>query len=301
MPKNLVLFSFSSPSVGVIDHPKCSHPVFAPLDPYVPSHILLLKLCTPILLLYLCNIMDTITIDNLSIGYNNKVIATGISATLCSGQLTALLGTNGVGKSTLLRTIAALQPALKGSIVFQNDKTGKRLGTHLSKSEMARLVSVVLTEQPDIHHFSVRDVVGMGRLPYTGFFGTLNANDRQIVAEALAVTGLDGFADRQFDALSDGERQKVMIAKALAQQTPIILLDEPTAFLDYPSKVEMMKMLRRLAGDMDKTILLSTHDLELASHYADRLLVFRQQLEDISKAQLENYMTTLSCHTPHST
>lgn len=243
-------------------------------------------------MLYLCNIMDTITIDNLSIGYNHKVIAKNISATLCSGQLTALLGTNGVGKSTLLRTIAALQPALKGSIVFQNVKKGKRSAADFSKAEMAKLVSVVLTEQPDIRNFSVRDVVGMGRLPYTGFFGTLNADDRHIVAEALSVTGLDGFANRQFDALSDGERQKVMIAKALAQQTPIILLDEPTAFLDYPSKVEMMKMLRRLANDMDKTILLSTHDLELASHYADRLLLLRQGLADISKAQLDEYIHT---------
>lgn len=243
--------------------------------------------------------MDTITISNLSIGYNNKVIAARISTTIRSGQLTALLGTNGVGKSTFLRTVAALQPALKGSIVFQNDKNGERLAGRLSKGEMARLVSVVLTERPDIQHFSVRDMVGMGRLPYTGFFGTLNANDRQIVAEALSVTGLDDFADRQFDALSDGERQKVMIAKALAQQTPVILLDEPTAFLDYPSKVEMMKMLRRLANDMDKTVLLSTHDLELASHYADRLLVLRHGLADISKEQLENYIQTIQQPQPH--
>ncbi|MGI6242392.1 MAG: ABC transporter ATP-binding protein [Prevotella sp.] len=237
--------------------------------------------------------MDTITISNLSIGYNQKVIANGINATVHSGQLTALLGTNGVGKSTLLRTIAALQPALKGSIVLQDDKKGKRPVAQLSKSEMAKLVSVVLTEQPDIRHFSVCDVVGMGRLPYTGFFGTLDRNDRQIVAEAISVTGLHDLANRQFDALSDGERQKVMIAKALAQQTPIILLDEPTVYLDYPSKVEMMKMLQRLAKDMDKTILLSTHDLGLALHHADRLLVLKKSLEDMTKAQLQSYLETV--------
>ena len=155
---------------------------------------------------------------------------------------------------------------------------------------MARTVSVVLTAQPDIRHITVDEVVAMGRMPYTGFFGTLSNDDQGIVDESLAITGITKFAQRQFHALSDGERQKVMTAKALAQQTPIIILDEPTAFLDYPTKVETMKTLRRLANDLGKTILLSTHDLGLALHHADRLLLLSEDLREISKSELQTYI-----------
>lgn len=237
--------------------------------------------------------MNTITIENLSIGYKNKVIGTGLNAEIRGGQLTCLLGTNGVGKSTLLRTIARLQPSLRGAVVLHCDKMRKTSVADLPKNEIARLVSVVLTEQPDVQHFTVTEMVGMGRLPYTGFFGALGSEDRQIVARSLAAVGLENLAGRQFDALSDGERQKVMIAKALAQQTPFILLDEPTAFLDYPSKVEMMKLLHCLAADVGRTILLSTHDLELAFQHADCLLTLKQGLHETPKEELKDYMQRL--------
>jgi iron complex transport system ATP-binding protein len=244
--------------------------------------------------------MNTVIINNLSIGYRAKVIGSNLNGKLQSGQLTCLLGTNGVGKSTLLRTMAGLQPALRGGVVYQNDAAETKAVSELSKGEVARLVAVVLTELPDVRQLSVSEVVGMGRLPYTGFFGMLSHDDRQIVNSSLAQVGIRAFAQRQFDALSDGERQKVMIAKALAQQTPVILLDEPTAFLDYPSKVEVMKALRHMANDMNKTILLSTHDLNLALHYADRLLMLKQGLHEITKEELRAYLQNLTSRKPDS-
>ncbi|MDD2602877.1 MAG: ABC transporter ATP-binding protein [Prevotella sp.] len=234
--------------------------------------------------------MNTIVIKDLHIGYADKIVANGLNGEVRGGQLTALVGTNGVGKSTLLRTLAGLLPALGGTMLIADDKGNSRSVEELSKREMARTVSVVLTAQPDIRHITVGEVVAMGRIPYTGFFGTLSNDDQGIVDESLAITGITKFAQRQFHALSDGERQKVMAAKALAQQTPIIILDEPTAFLDYPTKVETMKTLRRLANDLGKTILLSTHDLGLALHHADRLLLLSEDLREISKSELQTYI-----------
>ena len=211
-----------------------------------------------------------ITLENLSIGYtsknNRKVVAEGINATLNDSELTCLIGPNGIGKSTLLRTLSAFQPPLEGSITID----GKRLET-LSDKEVSRLIGVVLTTKPDVQNITVTELVGLGRSPYTGFWGTLNEKDSEIVEESIAKTGITHLAERMIQTLSDGERQKVMIAKALAQQTPVIYLDEPTAFLDYPSKVDMLMLLRQLAHDTGKTIFLSTHDLELALQLADRL------------------------------
>jgi len=211
-----------------------------------------------------------ITLENLSIGYttkhSRKIVAEGINATLNSSELTCLIGPNGIGKSTLLRTLSAFQPPLEGSITID----GKRLET-LTDKEVSRLIGVVLTTKPDVQNITVTELVGLGRSPYTGFWGTLNENDREIVEDSITKTGITHLAGRMIQTLSDGERQKVMIAKALAQQTPVIYLDEPTAFLDYPSKVDMLMLLRQLAHETGKTIFLSTHDLELALQLADRL------------------------------
>ena len=213
---------------------------------------------------------DTIVIRALSIGYPGKqsvkVVSEGITDTLRSGYLTCLLGENGAGKSTLLRTLAGFQPALGGSIEIM----GKPLQQYKEK-ELATVVGVVLTERTNLQNMTVTELVGMGRSPYTGFWGRLSAEDREKVKEAMGLVGIGHLANRLVQTLSDGERQKVMIAKALAQETPVIFLDEPTAFLDYPSKVEILRLLHRLATGMDKTIFLSTHDLELALQMADRL------------------------------
>ena len=219
---------------------------------------------------------ETIRIENLTIGYPGKsdvkVVAQGINASIFSGELTCLLGANGVGKSTLLRTLSAFQPKLAGNIQI----LGKELSTYTDK-QLSRLISVVLTEKPDIRNMTVDELVGLGRSPYTGFWGTLQKEDKEIVDRSIELVGITALKGRMIQTLSDGERQKVMIAKALAQETPVIYLDEPTAFLDYPSKVEMMQLLHQLSRQTDKTIFLSTHDLELALQIADKVWLMDKQ------------------------
>lgn len=214
-----------------------------------------------------------IELKELTIGYaqknNTKIVASGINATLHSGRLTCLIGANGIGKSTLLRTLSAFQPPLSGEI-FIDSESPIPLST-LTDKQLSRLIGVVLTEKPDVQNMTVFELVGLGRSPYTGFWGRLNEEDKEVVKESLRLVGIESLQDRLIQTLSDGERQKTMIAKALAQQTPVIYLDEPTAFLDYPSKVEMLTLLRHLARETGKTIFLSTHDMELALQIADEL------------------------------
>jgi len=212
----------------------------------------------------------TIEIKDLSIGYsskrNTKMVAEHIHSTIFSGELTCLLGANGIGKSTLLRTLTAFQPKLGGEIIIQNKEIGQ-----YSEKELAKLIGVVLTEKFDVKNMTVRELIGLGRSPYTGFWGTLGKEDEEIVENAISLVKIQNLAERMVHTLSDGERQKAMIAKALAQETPIILLDEPTAFLDFPSKVEIMQLLHNLSRKTNKTIFLSTHDLELALQIADKI------------------------------
>ena len=221
--------------------------------------------------------METVVLKNLSIGYalkgNERVVAQELNAAVNSGELTCLLGQNGIGKSTLLRTLSAFQPALSGKILLRNpEDTGNPDFSELSDftdKQLSRLIGIVLTEKPDVRNMTVDELVGLGRSPYTGFWGTLIDEDHRVVAESMNLVGIESLKGRLIHTLSDGERQKVMIAKALAQQTPVIYLDEPTAFLDFPSKVEMLQLLRRLAHEQQKTILLSTHDVELSLQLAD--------------------------------
>lgn len=213
----------------------------------------------------------SVQLRELSIGYKTKggvkTVAAGISASLQQGELTCLLGPNGVGKSTLLRTLSAFQPKLDGTILLPD---GRELDS-VADRELSRIIGVVLTEKPDVKNMCAEELVAMGRAPYTGFWGTLKADDRHVVEESMEQVGITSLRRRMVDTLSDGERQKVMIAKALAQQTPVVYLDEPTAFLDFPSKVEVMLLLRRISREAGKTIFLSTHDLELALQTADTL------------------------------
>lgn len=213
---------------------------------------------------------ETIRVVNLDTGYHSKkditVITRGVNASLFSGELTCLLGPNGAGKSTLLKTLTAFVPKIKGEIIIEH----KPLDTY-SDAELSKVIGVVLTEKLSINNMSVEELVGMGRSPYTGFWGHMSENDRRIVAESISLVGIDNLSGRMLQTLSDGERQKVMIAKTLSQETPIIFLDEPTAFLDYPSKVEIMQLLQRLAREKGKTVFLSTHDLELALQIADKV------------------------------
>ena len=243
---------------------------------------------------------ETIQIKNLDIGYTTKhgvkTVAKGINGTLHSGELTCLLGANGVGKSTLLRTLSAFQPKISGEVLFtvyslqftddysdgseglaSKSTVNKKDVSSFTDKELSKLIGVVLTEKPDIRNMTVRELVALGRSPYTGFWGTCSKEDLSIVDESIDMVGISPLARRPVHTLSDGERQKVMIAKALAQQTPVIFLDEPTAFLDYPSKVEVLLLLRRICQQAGKTILLSTHDVELALQLADIIWLMEKQ------------------------
>ena len=228
-----------------------------------------------------------ITLSHLSVGYKvGHTVVSDINLTLQSGQLACLIGENGVGKSTLLKTLTGFLPKLEGSLLLD----GKDI-SEFSQRALARQISIVLTQKPDVQNLTVEEIVGLGRSPYTGFFGKLHANDQQIVDESITAVGIEKLKNRMIQTLSDGERQKVMIAKALAQQTPIIFLDEPTAFLDFSSKVETFQLLQRMAHEMGKLVLLSTHDLELAVRFSDTLLqVNGDGLRTVSNEEVTHQM-----------
>ena len=180
-----------------------------------------------------------IELQHLTVGYGEKAILSDINQSLREGQMVCLLGANGVGKSTLLRTLAGFLPPLSGKVMLE----GRDL-LSFSLSERSRAVSVVLTERVEVPYMKVEDLVGMGRSPYTGFFGTLTKEDKTIIGDAIELVGITDLVGRTIDTLSDGERQKALLAKALAQQTPIILLDEPTAFLDFHAKISTLRDLK---------------------------------------------------------
>lgn len=228
-----------------------------------------------------------ITLSHLSVGYKvGHTVVSDINLTLQSGKLASLIGANGVGKSTLLKTLTGFLPKLEGSLLLD----GKDI-SEFSQRALARQISIVLTQKPDVQNLTVEEIIGLGRSPYTGFFGKLHANDQQIVDESITVVGIEKLKNRMIQTLSDGERQKVMIAKALAQQTPVIFLDEPTAFLDFSSKVETFQLLQRMAHEMGKLVLLSTHDLELAVRFSDTLLqVNGDGLRTVSNEEVTHQM-----------
>ena len=225
-----------------------------------------------------------ISLSQLSVGYTpSHPVISDINLELRSGQLACLIGENGIGKSTLLKTLTGFLPKLKGSLLL-----GNRDIESFSQRELARQVSIVLTQKPDVQNLTIEEIIGLGRSPYTGFFGRLRAEDRLVVDDAIATMGIEKLRGRMIQTLSDGERQKVMIAKALAQETSIILLDEPTAFLDFPSKAETFLSLQRMAHERDKLILLSTHDLELAVRFADSLLEVKSgRLQAVSATEVK--------------
>lgn len=194
------------------------------------------------------------------------MIAQHLSLSLLPGELVCLIGPNGAGKSTLLRTLSGLQPPLCGHVLIE----GQRVAT-LSPLELARRLSIVLTERVNVGMLSVQALVALGRYPYTDWMGRLSDADRELVEWAIRSVGAGALRMRHVTELSDGERQKVMIARALAQQPHVMVLDEPTAFLDLPRRVEIMSLLHTLAAETGTAIVLSTHDLELALRTADRV------------------------------
>ena len=218
---------------------------------------------------------------DLSIGYGSgsrrRIVASGLDLELRRGEITCLLGANGAGKSTLLRTLARQQPALGGHVVIE----GRDIAD-ASLREVARMMSVVYTERTNAGALTVREVVGLGRQPFTGFFGHLDASDRQIVDRAMESVGISRLADRFIATLSDGERQKTMIARGVAQQAPVMILDEPTSFLDVASRLEVMALLLSLARENGTAVLLSTHDVGDALNIADSLWLMTPDHQIIS-------------------
>ena len=213
----------------------------------------------------------SISTKDLEIGYNikgkqNKVVHNSLNLNLYPGEVTCLLGLNGAGKSTLIRTLCGFQPKLSGQITLLDKNI-----ENYSQREISLNIGVVLTEKTNAGGITVYELVSLGRHPHTGFFGQLKEEDHNIIAESIIAAGISHKMHNYVAELSDGERQKVMIAKALAQQCPIIILDEPTAFLDVTSRIDTMSLLRKLATEQNKSILLSTHDLDLAIQMGDSL------------------------------
>ncbi len=214
-----------------------------------------------------------IELSNLSVGYeqpggNPLEILGEINFSACPGEMVALIGSNGIGKSTLLRTLVGFQNYFSGKIRMN----GRELNSIDSK-EVARVMSFVSTENIRVANMTVFDLVAFGRFPYTNWIGRLTDEDKQIVTDAIKKVGLSGFETRQTIQLSDGERQRAMIARALAQDTPVIILDEPTAFLDVSNKYEIFHLLQILAKEKGKTVILSTHDLNIALREVDKLWI----------------------------
>lgn len=205
---------------------------------------------------------------DLSVGYAGRPLASAMGFELRAGEVAALIGLNGSGKSTLLRTLAGLLRPLAGRV----EVGGARLDS-LSAQERSRRISTVLSARPRLGLMQVRALVELGRQPWTGAGGRLKEHDRRIVEEALEATGMTGLQERAFDTLSDGEAQKAMIARALAQDTPVMLLDEPTAHLDLVNRVAALQMLRSIADQRGRAIILSLHDLSAALDLCDRILL----------------------------
>ena len=205
----------------------------------------------------------SISTNKLTIGYGATLVQRDLTFSLNAGEMVCMLGPNGCGKSTLLRTLAGLQPALSGDYTHSDAKN----------------IALVLTERLSMDNTTVHDVVALGRYPYSSFLDGLKKEDEEIIAESLRQVGFENLdiSKTFFNAHSDGEKQRILIAKALAQQTPIILLDEPTAHLDLPHRILILRLLRTLAHEQGKTILISTHELDLALALSDRILLMTPQ------------------------
>lgn len=235
-----------------------------------------------------------IRFENLTLGYGSRTLIDSLTGEIRRGHLTALVGRNSTGKSTLLRAIAQLGDIASGEIFID----GKEL-SRISPSEMASKVALVTTDKVRIANLRCRDVVALGRAPYTNWIGRMQEQDNEIVEQSLAAVGMSDYADKTMDRMSDGECQRIMIARALAQQTPIILLDEPTAFLDMPNRYELCTLLRGLAHRENKSILFSTHELDIALELCDSIaLIAPPQMhilpteEMIRSGHIERLFTT---------
>ncbi|MES2620907.1 MAG: ABC transporter ATP-binding protein [Bacteroidota bacterium] len=210
--------------------------------------------------------------ENLNIGYgNDKIVFPDISFSADEREMIALLGVNGIGKSTLLRTISGLQKSVSGIV-----KIGERSLEDLVVSERAKLIGIVLTEKIFVDNISVRDFISLGRSPYTNWLGRLGEEDISVIERVVTLMKIEKLLNKLFNQLSDGEKQKVLIARVLCQQTPVIILDEPTAFLDFKNKKEVLELLSSVCREMKKIIILSTHDVEASLQHCDKCWIMTE-------------------------
>ncbi len=235
--------------------------------------------------------IDTIIVEtrNLVIGYRNRkritTIMKGLSLRARHGELVALIGRNGTGKSTLLRTIAGIQHPLEGEVIIEGSSLNE-----IGNSRLPRTVSFVSTEPVAMRNIRVREIVALGRFPYTNWIGTLTGEDEEAVDAALESTGVTELAGRSIDSISDGEKQRTLVARSLAQDTGLLVMDEPTAYLDLPSRYGIVSLLRRLTREKGKCVIYSTHDLDTAINEADRIWLMTG--EGISEGAPEDLMLT---------
>lgn len=222
---------------------------------------------------------ECLSLRGVAVGYKKHgrqplTVLAGITGSVHGGELVGLVGPNGAGKSTLLRSVAHLQPLLAGSVLVDGEPT-----RGMNQRRIAKQMSVVLTDRILLGRLRVRDIVGLGRHPYSGITGRLSAEDYRIIEQSLAAVGAEGLLQCDFGELSDGQRQRVMVARALAQEPRCLLLDEPTAFLDPPGRVALLRLLRRVCTDRQIAVLVCTHDIETVLRYADTLWVAGRDTE----------------------
>lgn len=205
-----------------------------------------------------------IRLEDLTIGFSHKTLLRNVSGIFPGKRLTGLIGRNGTGKSTLMKTICGLNEKYQGDILINRENIKR-----IPRNKLARLIAYVNTQRPRISNLKCKDIVALGRSPYTGWHGSLTKEDLFVMDKALRLVGMEEYKERNFNSLSDGECQKIMIARAIAQDTDIIILDEPTSFLDLPTRYDLAKLLKRLTEDESKTILFSTHELDIALKFCD--------------------------------
>ncbi len=210
--------------------------------------------------------------ENVSVGYSRThVVFSGIRFSADEGDMIALLGVNGIGKSTLLRTVAGLQKSIGGKLTI-----GGQIIESLPVKERAMLISIVLTEKIFVDNITVKDFIALGRAPYTRWLGNLSEKDLKEVHKVIALMGVEKLEHKPVNELSDGERQKILIARALSQETPVMILDEPTAFLDFRNKKEVLGLLSSISKELKKIVILSTHDIEAATEYCNTCWIMKE-------------------------
>ena len=229
-----------------------------------------------------------LTTSNLSVGYSSnkevKTIASNINLRLKKGELIALVGANGIGKSTLLRTLIGIQPPLSGNVILNSKNISE-----FDSVSLAQNLSIVLTEKLPPSNLTVFEIIALGRQPYTNWLGNLSDKDISKINEAMELTQITSFADKKHYEISDGQLQNVLVARALAQDTPLIILDEPTTHLDLLHKVSLFKLLKKLAKETNKCILFSTHDIDMAIQISDEMIIMTN--ENVAQDQPCNFIS----------